>query len=214
MTSRSSKPSRGRALHPDEVQLWKAVTDTVVPASSRTDEMETFADMMRQHDVPQSPRPVDPATSGARPTGAKPVGNSHKSQVHSKSHPKLGGPALGTFEPRQSRQISRGHVEIDAVLDLHGLRQDEAHGALKRFLVQSQARGARYVTVITGKGRRVDRDEWGERERGVLRRVVRAWLEDADFRSLVVSYTTAPRNHGGEGALFVHVRRANKPRRR
>ncbi len=204
MSSGSGKPSKGRVLQPEEMQLWRKVTETVVPVEARpASDDEMFAAMMRQHDVPQTPRPVQKASSQSYSIPVvQPAGRSK-------------APELGAFDSRQSRQISRGHIEIDAVLDLHGMRQDEAHGALKRFLVQSQARGSRYVTVITGKGRRVDEDDlWGERERGVLRRVVRTWLEDADFRSLVVSYTTAPRNHGGEGALFVHVRRANRPRKR
>jgi len=202
MTSGTGKPSRGRALQPDELQLWRKVTETVVPVEARATDADdaSFADMMRQHDVPQSPRPVAPAPA--------------PSPVPSLSKSRSGAPDLADFDSRKSRQISRGKIEIDGVLDLHGLRQDEAHRDLKRFLVQSQARGARYVTVITGKGRRADEDEWGSRERGVLRRVVRTWLEDADFRSLVVSYTTAPRNHGGEGALFVHIRRPNRPTRR
>lgn len=202
MNSRSSKPSKGRVLLPEEMQLWKKVTETVSPVEDR-DREHSFEDLMRQHDVPQTPRPV---------TRARQAASAATAQTAGPRIPKA--PTLGTFDTRQTRQISRGQIAIDAVLDLHGMRQDEAHNALRRFLVQSQARGARYVTVITGKGRRVEADDgWGERERGVLRRVVRNWLEDADFRSLVVSYTTAPRNHGGEGALFVHVRRANKPRR-
>ena len=203
MTSRSSKPSRGRSLRSDELQLWKKVTETVVPSDERSIIDESFESMMRQHNLPQVPRPAE------APQGT--VSSSDVVRPSLRPHT----PAMATFDSRKARQISRGHVTIDAVLDLHGFRQDEAYSALKRFLVQSQASGARYVTVITGKGRSTTASDYGSGvpEVGVLRRVVRAWLEDADFRSLVVSYTTAPRNHGGEGALFVHVRRANRPRR-
>ncbi|MEO0619468.1 MAG: Smr/MutS family protein [Pseudomonadota bacterium] len=208
-------PSRGRPLQPDESRIWKQVTDSVTPLSDRAvaPPGEDFAALMRQHDLPAPVRPVRTgdvaARDGSLPPRRSPTSPSSAQPVAS----------LGTFETKRFRQLSRGSISIDATLDLHGLRQHEAHGALRRFLVQAQARGARYVTVITGKGTRDggnnnDTDTWGvPRERGVLRRVVRQWLEDAEFRSLVVSYTTAPRHHGGDGALFVHVRRGNKPTR-
>ena len=204
MTSRKANPSSGRILQPDEISLWKQVTETVTPAG-QSGNAENFEDMMRQVDLPQTPRPQTKVAPGGGTDRIPPP-------VSAKSN----APALGSFDVRRSRQISRGHVSIDGVLDLHGYRQDEAHQALKRFLIMSQAQGARYVTIITGKGRRTVRDDnpfEGPRELGVLRRVVRTWLEEPEFRSLVVSYTTAPRNHGGEGALFVHVRRANRPLR-
>ncbi|MGI9408363.1 MAG: Smr/MutS family protein [Hyphomicrobiaceae bacterium] len=204
MSTDAKKPLPGRVLQPDEISLWRYVTDTVTPVNEkRPPEPDTpFDTMMRQIDLPQTPRPQAPAKR-------------HDPDLR-EARTKPSHPALGQFDPRRSRQISRGHVEIDAVLDLHGYRQNEALGALKRFLTVSQAQGARYVTVITGKGARERTSveaEWAGRETGVLRRVVRGWLEAPEFRSLVVSYTTAPRTHGGEGALFVHVRRVNRPAR-
>jgi DNA-nicking Smr family endonuclease len=74
---------------------------------------------------------------------------------------------------------------------------------LRRFLRSAQADGARIVLVITGKGARDPYDE-----RGVLRRQVPLWLESADLRSLIVGFETASAGHGGEGALYVRIRRA------
>ncbi|MEL7544218.1 MAG: Smr/MutS family protein [Pseudomonadota bacterium] len=212
-------PSRGRPLHPEESRIWRQVTDSVTPLSDRaiTSPGDDFAEMMRQHDLSPPARPV----RSGQPAGGESVPATRRQMLPPAASQPVA--SLGTFESKRFRQLSRGSVGIDATLDLHGLRQHEAHGALRRFLVQAQARGARYVTVITGKGSRAgdnreETDTWGTwgapRERGVLRRVVRQWLEDAEFRSLVVSYTTAPRHHGGEGALYVHVRRGNKPTQR
>ena len=74
------------------------------------------------------------------------------------------------------------------------------------------------VLVITGKGapsRRRDEDDdygvrFGEQERGVLKRNVPRWLAEPELRSIVVSYTTAAIQHGGEGALYVHLRRPDR----
>jgi DNA-nicking Smr family endonuclease len=96
---------------------------------------------------------------------------------------------------------------IDAALDLHGLTQSEAHDALRGFLRHSQARGARLVIVVTGKGG--PRDEPGRwpQERGVLRRLTPHWLREADLRSVVLGFEEAGRAHGGSGALYVRLRR-------
>ena len=87
------------------------------------------------------------------------------------------------------RSVARGKEAIDARLDLHGLTQHEAHGALLRFLKSASARDARLVLVITGKGKRRSAD--GERERGVLRRQVPQWLGLPEFRGLVVGFEDA-----------------------
>ncbi len=99
-----------------------------------------------------------------------------------------------------TRRVARGKEAIDARLDLHGLTQAQAHSALLRFLRNAHARDARLVLVITGKGR-------GD-EPGVLKRQVPQWLGLPEFRSLVVGFEDARIAHGGEGALYVRLRRA------
>lgn len=120
-------------------------------------------------------------------------------------------PPLADFDRKAVRRIRSGRIEIEARLDLHGMRQDEAHWALRSFLGGCQARGLRWVLVITGKGRAAGDHEpaapvhLGE-GRGVLRRSVPRWLAEPDLRSLIVSYTTAALHHGGEGALYIQLR--------
>ncbi len=87
-------------------------------------------------------------------------------------------------------------------LDLHGRTQSAAHGALLRFLRKAQSDDARFVLVITGKGAGDDRSE-----RGVLKRQVPLWLKLPEFRPYVGGFETAHAGHGGQGALYVRVRR-------
>ena len=61
-------------------------------------------------------------------------------------------PPLARYNERERRKLARDADLIDARLDLHGMRQREAHGALKRFLLACHTRGDRHVLVITGKG--------------------------------------------------------------
>jgi DNA-nicking Smr family endonuclease len=122
-------------------------------------------------------------------------------------------PALSTFDRNSMRKIKDGRMEIEARVDLHGMRQDEAHTALRAFLMRCHGRGMRFVLVITGKGRSpASGDIIADYEggRGILRRNVPRWLEEPDVRNIVVSYTTAAIRHGGEGALYIHLRSSRR----
>jgi DNA-nicking Smr family endonuclease len=113
-------------------------------------------------------------------------------------------PALAQFERRLRQRVARGQTTIDARLDLHGMTQTQAHAALLRFLTKTQAQGAKLALVVTGKGAGAG---MGASERGVLRRQVPLWLSLPEFRRFVVSFEPAHGSHGGEGALYLRLRR-------
>jgi DNA-nicking Smr family endonuclease len=110
---------------------------------------------------------------------------------------------LAPLGRREKSRLSRGRSEIDARLDLHGMTQTRAHRALHGFLQRAHGEGHTFVLVITGKGK----VGGGEAARGVLRRQVPQWLSLPEFRSLVVGFEEAHIGHGGEGALYVRIRR-------
>ena len=114
-----------------------------------------------------------------------------------------------TLDRQTARKLERGHVAVEARLDLHGMRQRDAHAALRRFLKSAQGKGYRHVLVITGKGAEPDtrRSFYEDEERGVLRQAVPHWLAQSDLAPVVVSYSEAPRRLGGEGALYVRLRK-------
>jgi len=114
-------------------------------------------------------------------------------------------PPLAGLARREKQQIARGRTAIDGRIDLHGMTQGEAHMALVRFLRRQQAAGAKFVLVVTGKG---SRTADVTSERGVLRRQVPLWLQLPDLRDAVVGFEEAHVAHGGEGALYVRLRRA------
>lgn len=132
-------------------------------------------------------------------------------------------PPLAEFNRKSARRLRAGQLEIEARIDLHGMRQSEAHAALRRFILHCHHQDRRWVLVITGKGgpcagrtrhehwdhasapRHASHD-WAEPERGVLRRNVPIWLAEPDLRAIVVSFTTAAISHGGEGALYIQLR--------
>ena len=98
-------------------------------------------------------------------------------------------------------KLSRGRLPIEGRVDLHGMTQSEAHSLLLSFLQRAHAGGVRYVLVITGKGFSSGGD-------GILKRQVPAWLSTPPFRALVSSHDLAARQHGGEGALYIRLRKA------
>ena len=176
--------SRKRPLSDDERVLWRTVTRSIAPLKGKT----PIAD--EQMEAP------------AEPKSSKPVRRAPDVPVTAASRPSA-PPPLAPLGRRMKQRLSRGTSEIDGRIDLHGLTQAQAHAVLWRFLQQAQVRDAKVVLVITGKGAGSD----PHAERGVLKRQVPHWLESAELRPLVVGFESASIGHGGQGALYVRVRR-------
>ena len=136
-------------------------------------------------------RPPEPTQRKAVPRGAK-----------------LAAPPA-RLDRRLRQRLSRGRMAIEAAIDLHGMRQAEAHRALIGFLARAQRDRERLVLVVTGKGKSGVVDGL-ERETGVLRRAVPHWLRSPELRPLVVGFEEAASLHGGAGALYVQVRRVER----
>lgn len=106
------------------------------------------------------------------------------------------------FDRPTHKKISKGRIQIDGRVDLHGLIQSEAYSLLLHFLQSACYRGLRHVLVITGKGTSPGSE-------GALRHSVPRWLATPPFRQLVASFDDAARHHGGVGALYLRLRRKN-----
>src|SRR5918998_1813536 len=176
---------RPPTLTSEERHLWAQVARSVKPLKGRALDPE-----------PLPHAPDSPPLANVEP--------SPPSNRAPRRPPKL--PPLVPLERRTVTALRRGRQGIEAVIDLHGMRQDEAHAALRGFLHRSQAAGLKVVLVVTGKGAAGVDAAFGER--GVLRRVVPQWLRLPDLRPLVVGFDEAAAHHGGGGALYVRLRRS------
>lgn len=185
MTADESR--KGRRLSSDDLALWDGVTRSVRPLRKRARTAETKIEAIE---------PPKPARAPKRTTVAPAVSPPPAPPAPKKP------PAIAPLDRKAKQKIARGRDAIDARLDLHGHTQAEAHDALLRFLRRTQAKGGRVALVITGKGGR------GENDRGVLKRAVPLWLALPEFRELVIGFDSAAIPHGGEGALYVRLRKS------
>ncbi|TQF38453.1 DNA mismatch repair protein MutS [Bradyrhizobium sp. UNPF46] len=182
------RPSpRRRALSEEERALWDSVAKQVKPLRK----LRTAKAHAAPPAAPSLAAPATRPSSPARPVATAPAPRVAKPSV----------PPLAPLGKRERAKLSRGRSEIEARLDLHGMTQTRAHRALTGFLHRAHHDGLTFVLVITGKGRTGG-------ESGVLRRQVPEWLSLPEFRAFVVGFETAHIGHGGEGALYVRIRRA------
>lgn len=183
---------RGKILSEADLALWRQVARSVKPLAGRA--------------MPEEPAPAAPVPPPATEVATPVLVVAAKLTATKPAQPPLA--PLAPLERRLRTQLRRGTQSIEAVIDLHGLRQDEAHAALRGFLRREQARGTKLALVVTGKGAAGDA-LFGE-ERGVLRRSVPHWLRLPDLRPLVVGFEEAEQRHGGAGALYIRLRRSRE----
>src|ERR1700726_4815175 len=137
----------------------------------------------------RSIKPLRRAKPAAKPTHANdevapapaPAATQRTARPAAKSLP------LAPFDRRLKQRVARGRDAIDARIDLHGMTQSQAHGALLRFLRRAQADDARIALVVTGKGAGQEARD-GRSERGVLRRQVPMWFALPEFRLFIVGF--------------------------
>jgi DNA-nicking Smr family endonuclease len=182
---------RRRRLTAEEEHLWSIVARSVKPLRHKKQMPAKRARMESRRLPTKQVTPEPAAAAAASPAALAAVAAAHRPV---------------TIALRDKQRLARGRADIDARIDLHGMTQVQAHAALLRFLHRAQAEGARFVLVITGKGAPAAPGAV-RGERGVLRRQVPLWLGLPEFRGCVLGFDGAHIGHGGEGALYVRLRR-------
>jgi DNA-nicking Smr family endonuclease len=184
--------SRRRQLSDEEEALWAGFTRAIKPLK------------------PSKPGAKTTLKSSTTPPAANTTAPQTRSHPVTPRESPRPSPPLAPLGRRLKQRVARGREPIDARLDLHGMTQQEAHAALLRFLHRAQASGVKTALVVTGKGLRKssnDAERNAENRPGVLKRQVPMWLALPEFRPFVVGFDDAHVGHGGEGALYVRLRR-------
>lgn len=181
---------RKRGVTADEKALWRLVMQDAAPLPGR--------------DLPPpgaDPVPDAPLAAPAPKPPIPPLFTPDEPARRPAPPPPLTHGAVIGLDKRSGERLKRGDLAIEGRLDLHGMTQDQAHGALIAFVGRAHDAGKRCVLVITGKGGRLGG------EMGVLRASVPRWLNESPLRGRVLAFSHAQARHGGEGALYVLLKR-------
>jgi len=128
-----------------------------------------------------------------------------------KSKPKKAAvtkPKVLALDGHTKERLKRGDGAPEARLDLHGMTQAAAHKALLSFLQKAHKKGARLALVVTGRGN-PDKENpaWAAKPHGVLKEMVPRWLNEGEFAAFITGTAPAHIRHGGDGALYVYLRK-------
>jgi len=180
-----------RPISEDERALWRAVAKTATPLKRRRKSEPAPAATSTEKPAPKTAKIKTKPTAKAPLPAPAPSPAKH----HELSH----GLSVG-IDKRQAERFRGGRLPIEGRIDLHGRTQQQAHDDLRGFLADAHADGKRCVLVITGKGMTASKS-------GVLKENVPRWLNEPGLRRHVLAFDYAERQHGGEGALYVLLKR-------
>ena len=187
MTDNKETDSKN-ALSAEDIELWREMTRDVKPMEGRG--------YVRHHE--EKPAKVKQKKASKPRRDAAPV-----------IAKETAGVKRGVDIDRNTmKRLKRGEIAIDAWIDLHGMNQGAARQALIGFIRNCHASGHRCVLVVTGKGNTGQRsDDWFGRTPGVLKQNVPLWLRESELDGLVLQAVSARPKDGGDGALYVYLRR-------
>lgn len=172
-----------RPLTPEDRRAWSALAQSLDHQLKTNGKQEIIDDLDLFPIAPTRAKP-----------GGKHTENNKKPSINQIHTPQL-------LDKRTKQGLTRGRAAMEARLDLHGHTQAQAHDALIRFINHCVDRNYRFVIVITGKGR------LSEAPGGVLRRLVPDWLRMPPLARHIVAFDWAGPRDGGDGALYVQLRR-------
>ncbi|SEQ22950.1 DNA-nicking endonuclease, Smr domain [Devosia sp. YR412] len=185
---------------PHDFHLWTTVAATIDPL--RRKGLLKLATGHLPMPVMDEPAPVATKPPPGKKPPKKPFLPPYQAPLSSAKVPEK------AVDPAIRKKVGRGRIDIDGRIDLHGMTQTEARGALHGFIHARFARGDRTVLVITGKGTKTDSDYIAAMtERGILRTMLPIWLSEPSLSPMISGWSVAARGHGGEGAWYVRLRR-------
>ena len=186
----------GRRLSPEEQALWKAVAKTVRPLRRPKAVIPPVANEAAPKVEAPAPAPAAPRVRGRVP----PV-----RRIEPPAPPRP--TPVPVLDSSWEKKIRGGRLVPDLSIDLHGLNLAMAHLRLERLIAEAVVNDARVLLVVTGKPRS-NRPLPGESgKRGAIRAEIGDWLARSAYASRIASVRSAHLRHGGEGALYIILRR-------
>lgn len=174
-----------RHLSPDDAALWTALTRSVRPIRPHGRVMPA---------LPTQPVAVTPKTGLTPPLRQKPT-----------PAPVAVRTPAAVLDTGWEKRIRGGTISPDMSIDLHGHSLSAAHVRLNQAIASALARDARVLLVVTGKPPKNAAD--GASRRGAIRGEIGHWIETSPYADRIASVRIAHPRHGGDGALYLVLRR-------
>lgn len=191
-----------RRLRDDERELWQQVARSTTPLPQALRRAVQTSLIKPEKSADKKPEIMLTEAFG--------IGQNERTPKPQITTPKVQSSSPPVMDKKTFSKMRRGKLVPEGKIDLHGMTLDQAHPALTRFILTSQARGLRLVLVITGKGDRTDPYDPMPRQRGVLKRQVPMWLKMAPLNLAVMDVNEAHLRHGGGGAYYVYLRKTSR----
>lgn len=186
-----------RGLSPDEAALWRRVAATVTPLHPKRPVPAPAA-------VTADPPPPAPLPPHKRVKGRVPPLRPEPVPVVTPTRPLTAGGLDSSWD----RKLTRGPLQPDVTIDLHGLTLATAHDRLNGGIAQALAMGARVILLIAGKHRPVPENDLRGEKRGAIRAKLLDWLAASPHAGRIASVRPAQPRHGGDGAVYIVLRKA------
>ena len=110
-----------------------------------------------------------------------------------------------------NKELKRGKVKIDRRLDLHGYTLKEANDKFKDEVIKNYNKNKRCMLVITGKGvlnkSNKKEEDTPKLYYGKIKNSILNWIHDIEIKNLILTYQDAGIEHGGDGAIFIYLRK-------
>lgn len=184
-----------RGLSPEEAALWRRDAATVTPLHPKP----VAAPIVTTLQETSAPLPPPKRVKGRMPSPRV-----VQTPIATPSRPLTTNGLDSTWD----RKLTKGTIDPDVTIDLHGMTLAMAHDRLNGGIAQALAMGARVILLIAGKHRpHGDHDLRGER-RGAIRAKLLDWLAASPHASRIAAVRAAQPRHGGDGAVYIVLRKA------
>lgn len=198
-----------RGLSETEQRAWARLASSVTPLQGKKMPGKKAPLVEAKPETPTTPSASPPLGEG---TGVGARRSSPRSHIPTQPPPHGGG---GSRLARSSqgldgswnRKLKAGQIAPDYTLDLHGHNLDGAYDRIMSGLDQARMMDARVVLVIAGRERPVDPADRGSM-RGAIRAKLLDWLAVSRHADSIAAVRRAHIRHGGEGALYLVLKRS------
>ena len=105
------------------------------------------------------------------------------------------------------KKIKKNIIHPEKTIDLHGKSQAEARRMIFEFIINCYRNNNKFLLIITGKGSKIENERfYFENKNGILKRNFPKWINEEPISKYIISFSSAYRFHGGDGAFYVFLK--------